>query len=289
MIFRPCRNTALHTHVDDTKFLLSFRLHDQKTAISRINQDLTKIRNWCFDNQLLNPGKTKSLVCGSRQMAAKVRDFQLSLLGNPVVPVKCAGDLGVILETSLTFDNHITSLVSSCTSRLRLINQAKYCFDKHTLTIIINALVFSKLYYCSSVWSNTSDSNISKLQAVQNFACRIVSGARKYDHVTPILKELRCLPVKKRLFYLNCIMAFKCMNGLAPSYLTNQFIKRCDVSRRTTRYSGHLNIPLFRTATGQRSFHYRTVTIWNSRPSELKSCKSVSKFNKFLRDWRFIP
>ena len=34
-----------------------------------------------------------------------------------------------------------------------------------------------------------------KKQAVQNFACRIVSGARKYDHVTPHLKSLSYLPI----------------------------------------------------------------------------------------------
>ena len=40
----------------------------------------------------------------------------------------------------------------------------------YTQIVIINALVFSKLYYCSSVWANTSKKNIAKLQTVQNFA-----------------------------------------------------------------------------------------------------------------------
>ena len=49
----------------------------------------------------------------------------------------------------------------------------------------------------------------------KNFACRIVSGAKKYDHVTPLLKSLPWLPVKDQLFYRQAIMAFKCMSGLA--------------------------------------------------------------------------
>ena len=48
------------------------------------------------------------------------------------------------------------------------------------------------MYYCSHVWANTTNKNVKKLQAVQNFACRIVSGAKKYDHVTPLLKSLSC-------------------------------------------------------------------------------------------------
>ena len=53
------------------------------TEITEINQDLARIRNWCFDN--LNPDKTKLLLCGSKQMAAKIDNFQLSLLGKPQV------------------------------------------------------------------------------------------------------------------------------------------------------------------------------------------------------------
>ena len=40
--------------------------------------------------------------------------------------------------------------------------------------------------YCN-VWANTTNKDVRKLQAVQNFACRIVSGAKKYDHVSPLL------------------------------------------------------------------------------------------------------
>ena len=115
-------------------------------------------------------------------------------------------------------------------SRLGQINRVKHVFDKRTLLMIINSLVFSRLFYCSNVWSNTSKCNVNKLQAVQNFACRIVSGARKFDHVTPIRKELNWLSVPSQLYYRNATMAFKCMTGQAPEYLTSKFIKRAEVT-----------------------------------------------------------
>ena len=61
------------------------------------------------------------------------------------------------------------------------------------------------------------------MQAVQNFACRIVIGAKKYDHVTTLLKNLSWLPVKDQLYYRQAIMAFKCMTGHTPEYLTSHF------------------------------------------------------------------
>ena len=100
------------------------------------------------------------------------------------------------------------------------------------------------------MFGQTTNKNVRKLQAVQNFACRIVSGAEKYDHVTPLLKRLSWLPVKDQLYYRQAIMAFKCMTGQAPKYLTSQFITREQVSERTTRSSQKPKIPLFRTASG---------------------------------------
>ena len=176
--------------MDDTKLLLSFGLQDQSRIVAEINQDLTRIRNWRFDNQsLLNPDKAKLLVCGSKLGVTKTHDSKLSFLGKQLAPVEAARDLGVILDTSLTFDHHVSATVASCMSRLGQINRVKHCFDNRTLIIIINALVFSKLFYCSSVWNSTctSQSNIPKLQAVQNFACRIVVDQRNTIKSLPFL------------------------------------------------------------------------------------------------------
>ena len=84
----------------------------------------------------------------------------------------------------------------SCLSQ---ISRTKHVFDKHTLLIILNALVFSKLFYRSNICLNTSKSNISRLQTIQNFAAQIATGMRKYDHITTVLKELKWLPVATQL------------------------------------------------------------------------------------------
>jgi len=114
--------------------------------------------------------------------------------------------------------------------------------DKHALIIIINAEVFHKLFYCSSVWSNTTQANLDKLQAVQNFACHILRGTKKFDHITPLLKDLRWLPVRQQLYFHFAVLVFKCMAGCAPEYLTSKLVRRSAISTRTTRNSQLLNI-----------------------------------------------
>ena len=82
--------------------------------------------------------------------------------------------------------------------RLIRINRIKHLIDRKTLLLLINAFVFSKLFYCSTVWSNTSETNVKRLQLVQNFAGRTVLGLRKYDHISEGLKPLKWLSVSDK-------------------------------------------------------------------------------------------
>ena len=83
-------------------------------------------------------------------IASQVEDVSLTLLGKKIRPAAVAKYLGVILDPCLTYNDHIASTVSSCMARLGQINRVKHAFDSTTLTIGINAVVFSKLYHCSN-------------------------------------------------------------------------------------------------------------------------------------------
>ena len=216
-------NCSTEFYVDDTKLFVSFQSQDTQRIVE-MNEDLFGVHNWCFRNRLLlNPDKTKLILFGSRHTTSKLHEFRLSLLGKDISPVQSAKDLGMILDSNLTFD-HIKITVLEGIAHLVQIIRVKHCLDRTSLLTVRNALVFSKLYYCSNVWANTTEKNIRKLQVVQNFACQIVSGARKYDHVTQHLKSLSWLPVKDQLYHHQATMAFKCISGHASKYLTSQFI-----------------------------------------------------------------
>ena len=181
---------------------MSFQPHDSANIVAALNEDLVSIRNWCFENSLLlNPDKTKLIIYGSSQMTAKIPEFRLTFLGKDLEPSETVKDLGVIFDNNLTFNEHIIKTVSSCMSTLQQIGRVKHAFRKDILIMIINSLVFSKLYYCSSVWANTTDTNIKRLQGTQNYAAHIVCNIRKYDHVSPALKSLKWIPVKSHFYY----------------------------------------------------------------------------------------
>ena len=48
---------------------------------------------------------------------------------------------------------------------------------------------------------------------------RVATGARKFDYITPILKQHHWLPVVRRVKVRDALMAFKCLHVLTPAYL----------------------------------------------------------------------
>ena len=157
-----------------------------------------------------------------------------------ITPVSSAKDLGVILDNNLTYDQHLQRLTSACMTKLCQINRVKNSFDGNTLCTIISALVLSKLFYCSTVWSNTTATNIKKLQAVQNFVCRIITKTKKFEYITPALHEIKWLPVNEHHLFRDTVMTFRCMKGLAPTYLCESFRKRKSIHHHNATNSESL-------------------------------------------------
>jgi hypothetical protein len=131
------------------------------------------------------------LVVGTRQLMNQLESpVHINFMGGNLTPVTEVKDLGMLLDSHLTYVKHIPALSSSCISKLRQIGRVKHNFDQSTLATVIDTLVMSKINYCSTVWSNTSDINIKKIQLIQNCAARLITGAPKYDHISPTLNAM---------------------------------------------------------------------------------------------------
>lgn len=85
------------------------------------------------------------MVFGSRGTSSKLLIFKLSLLGKDINPAQSVKDLGVKVDPTLSFDNHISTTVSSCMSKLSQISRVRFVFKKELLETIINTL-FSVSY-----------------------------------------------------------------------------------------------------------------------------------------------
>jgi hypothetical protein len=92
---------------------------------------------------------------------------------------------------------------------------------------------------------------------------------------------ISCWRVLKVALLVRLVQLFRLVN---TSYnLRDKFVKRSELHSRQTRNNNQLDIPLFRTASGQRTFYYRAVKIWNSLENELREIQSLSLFKRKLK------
>ena len=105
-------------------------------------------------------------------------------------------------------------------------------------------------------------------------------------YITPVLVQLKWLPVCDMLRLRDAVLTFKYIKGLAPPYLCDRFITRMRVHDRNTRNNNELEIPLCTSAVGQRSFLYRAVALWNQLPDHIKNKEHVENFKTALK--RFL-
>ena len=77
----------------------------------------------------------------------------------------------------------------------------------------------SRFDYCNSILHGINGHIVSQLQRCQNNAVLILFLWRKYDHTTPVLKELPWLPVEQGINYKILLLAYKAQHGMASPYL----------------------------------------------------------------------
>ena len=221
----------LHAYADDTQLYISIKPINQRVVdegVAKLENCLTDIYTWMSQNKLkLNADKTEVLVMGTPQMRAKISIPSITVNG-VIVPVlnEPVGNLGAVFDTNMNMSAHVSKVIKSGNYHLRNIGKIREFLNTDTTKSAIVSLVISRLDYCDGLLCGITDELLCRPQKVQNNAARVVSGYEKYDHITPVLKDLHWLPIRKRIEFKILLLTFKCMQGCAPLYLRELLVKQ---------------------------------------------------------------
>ena len=97
---------------------------------------------------------------------------------------------------------------------------------------LVVALVLTKLDYGCATLAGLPDVQLDRLQAVQNAAARLIFSARKFDHVSPLLRELHWLRVPECIAFRLATLAYRCLHATAPRYLAVELGRVTDIEAR---------------------------------------------------------
>jgi len=144
----------------------------------------------------------------------------------------------------------------------------------------------------NSLLAGVSIQLLQRLQVVQNAAARLVTGARRSEHMTPVLRDLHWLPVQQRITFKRADLVYKCLHDMAPQYLQMHWEPTSTVTSRRLRsaHSGRLTVPRTRTNYGDHthSFAVQGPRAWRSLPVELRTPDiTLATFKNRLKTFLF--
>ena len=124
---------------------------------------------------------------------------------------------------------------------------------------------------------------MDKIQKLQNKYARMILKKDYNTSQRSLLYTLKWQSVEQRMKYQYCVLVFKILNNLIPTYLESLICKRT-VNYRT-RYSLKcpLQLPHVRTECKRKSFSYVGATLFNALPVNVQTCTSLFRFKKLCK------
>ena len=220
--------------------------------------------------------------------------FVYSLGDTHLDSVDSERDLGLVVTRELDWTSQCEKIYSRANQRLGLTRRTCHFLTKsNRRRVLYLAMVRSQFEHCSQIWRPTTRTLLDKLERLQRRAVKwiLFEEHTHYTHRSYILKckNLKIMPLSDRFDFLDLVFFFKIIKGMIPVELPSYIIPYQGSSRLRRTHLDHLSYVSTvtpRTEMGPlaKSFFYRTFTMWNHVPLEIRQIESLSDFKVKLTE-----
>ena len=261
---------------DTTIYIVSDSVFSIQSSL-QLCLDLANL--WLQRNGLrINVDKTKSMLIHSRKKIVD-GDLTLKIDDRTIDCVQSFKFLGVIINDTLTWVNHINMVCKKVSRSLNLLRRLSWFLPRPLLLLFLKSYILPHFDYCDVVWFGCTKQEAHHLETLLNFSCRTVLR-RRYDYsATAARRELGLSTLTTRRKLHTAQMVFKCLTSNSPPYLSQLF--SCPPSQYNTRSSSssQLNLPPLRTSLGQRCFSFMGASVWRSLPEHVRGAMDFKNFS----------
>jgi hypothetical protein len=163
----------------------------------------------------LNTAKTEVLWCSSSRRQHQIPSEPVMIGLDAVSPATSVRDLGIYIDADLSMSTHVSRTVSSCFCALRQIRSIRRSVTRPVLQSLVASLVLTKLDYGIATLAGLPAQQLNRLQSVLNAAARLVCSAQRFDHITPLLRDLHWLRIPERIAFRLSVLVYRCLHGAA--------------------------------------------------------------------------
>ena len=268
-------------YADDSQVMVSGRVGEIRALVKLMERNLLLLAQWFAKNGMkVNAQKTQMIIFGSRQNLSRLPPISVHFMGATVAVSPTVSNLGVTFDQRMSFSAHVDDIVRKCTGMLCGLMHAKHYLPKSVLITLVQALVVSRLRYCIAVYGCCNSTELKRVQKLLNFAARVISGRRKFDHISDVLGQLNWLSADNLYMYHGLTLLKRVLATSEPEVLSRGLTTRGEVHQRVTRNADLLVTPTIHSEAGRRRFRYCMVAAFNDLPSAIREANTTTFKNE---------
>ena len=195
-------------------------------------------------------------------------DFFVTINGTEVSSSEVYEYLGVSVDRSLSFSDHFNKVYRKAVNRVHLLQRMRQKLTTQTAEAIYKSMIRPLITYSDLVLLCLSNSNIKKLERLQDRAENCVFGKSTSSYWPSLQSERQ----RKA-----AVFTYKCVNGLTPPIFKDYFTK-ISHGKGTRGDAVNLKIPNAKLEAYRRSIQFQGAVIFNKLPMELKTETSLLRF-----------
>lgn len=245
---------------DDTALLFT---GDTLSDLQRkIDHSLPQISSWLHCNRLsLNTGKSTYQLFS----ATRGQDLHIAINDSPIQRKFSTKYLGVQIDEDLRWTTHIKNVENTVARNIGLIYRCKHILDSRLLLLLYNAFILPFLSYGIQIWGSTYDFRLHKLHLLQKRVVRMIDGADRLAHSSPIFRKYQILKIHDIVGFSKIKILHSFLLGSLPSPMASQLnLIDVNVARRVVRRSQHFQIPFASTVYRKFSLFISAPRTWNN-------------------------
>jgi hypothetical protein len=120
----------------------------------------------------------------------------------------------------------------------------------------------------------------TEMSRLQNIAARIVVKSNRTENCFPSLKWLH-LSTRRKVH--RCILIYITLNGIAPIYLDNYFVKNVNIHNFNTRRKENFVLPRVNRELGEKTLRFQEAEDYNELPTEIKNSLTSASFKNRIK------
>ena len=192
---------------DDTKCIKTISSpHDS----SSLQDDLNALTNWSSHWKLaFSSSKCKLLRVPPPNQILHPANYSVN--NSTISSTSLHRDLGILVSSNLTWDDHYSAIISKAYRALYFIQRAtSHSLSSQTKLSLYKSLVRPNISYCSQIWRPYKIKHIKLFESIQRRATKFILQDFQSDYKTR-LTNLHLFPLSLWFEYLDLTFIIKCL------------------------------------------------------------------------------